>query len=355
MAASGVGVRELHSASIRVIARDVGSDLACWATLDPETLVVSMMTSGDTTIPAQYEPLLAQAEYSGDEPHTFADLARRGERSARLSDLPRPERDHSARLRSVWQPLGVPYELRVIFQAGGACWGAAGMVRSGSDFSDRETDFLTSVAPAIAAATRLAVRSEARVPAADSRAAIVVVGAGGDLRAITPAAREWQDRFDELAPGRFLTMIRIVVSGAASAASGSFRARVRDPDGGWAVLDASPLIGGDEELTAVAIEPATADQLLGLLLTAYGLTARERDICREVMGGHPTAEIADRLLITANTVQDHLKSMFAKVGVRSRGELVARLRPDPRPEGAGRVVTDAGPPTGLRQARRAAR
>ncbi len=49
-----------------------------------------------------------------------------------------------------------------MFLADGSCWGGAGLVRAGSDFSDRETDFLAAVAPAIADATRLAVRSEAR-------------------------------------------------------------------------------------------------------------------------------------------------------------------------------------------------
>ena len=68
---------------------------------------------------------------------------------------------------------------------------------------------------------------------------------------------------------------------------------------------------------------------------AYGLTSRERDICREVIAGHSTADIAGSLFISANTAQDHLKSVFSKVGVRSRGELVARLRPDgPRSYGA---------------------
>lgn len=77
------------------------------------------------------------------------------------------------------------------------------------------------------------------------------------------------------------------------------------------------------------IEPATGDHMLGLLLTAYGLTAREREVCHEVIAGYSTAEIAEHLVITTNTVQDHLKSMFAKVGVRSRGEMTARLRPEP--------------------------
>ena len=50
-------------------------------------------------------------------------------------------------------------------------------------------------------------------------------------------------------------------------------------------------------------------------------------MCREVIAGRSTADIAASLFISVNTVQDHLKSIFAKVDVRSRGELVARLRP----------------------------
>ncbi|MDX2970401.1 helix-turn-helix domain-containing protein [Kribbella solani] len=78
----------------------------------------------------------------------------------------------------------------------------------------------------------------------------------------------------------------------------------------------------------MTIEPASGRHLVGILLAAYGLTAREREICLEVMTGHSTAAIADRLSISPHTVQDHLKAAFTKVGVRSRGELVATLRPD---------------------------
>ncbi|HEX4992882.1 MAG TPA: helix-turn-helix transcriptional regulator [Rubrobacteraceae bacterium] len=45
------------------------------------------------------------------------------------------------------------------------------------------------------------------------------------------------------------------------------------------------------------------------------LTKREGEITRLVMGG----------LSTPNTVRDHFKAIFDKVGVRSRRELVAQI------------------------------
>jgi DNA-binding CsgD family transcriptional regulator len=291
-------------------------------------LAISMMTSGEAQIPTEYEPFLAESEYSADEPHRFATLVLRKESMARLSDLPDRDRNRSLRFNNVWRPLGLDQELRVLFLAERMCWGGAGMVRSGHDFTDRETDFLAAVAPAIASATRLAVRSEAQRLMQGAQPAIVVVGPRGELRAITAAAQDWQERFDQIAPGRFMVIMQLMAGGARTASSGGFRARLRDARGQWAVLKASPLIGGDDDQIAVTVEPATGDQLLGLLLAAYGLTARGREVCGEVINGHSTSDIAGRLFISSNTVQDHLKSIFGKVGVRSRGELVARLRPN---------------------------
>lgn len=326
LAASGLGVAELHAAAIGLVGRYVGAELTCWAMLDPTTHAIATMVSGDARIPGEYEPLLAESEYSGTEPHTFAALATRADPVARLSDLPGREAARSMRLTEVWRPLGLSHELRVAFRVDGTCWGAGGMVRAGRDFSAREVEFLTAVAPAVAAATRVAVRAApAGTATAADGPAIVVAGPRGTPRGMTPAAQVWRERLDEVAPGRFTAMLCAVVAGART--TGTFRARLRDARGGWLVLHASRLVGDDAAETAVTIEQATGGHLLDLLLAAYDLTARERDVCAEVMAGRSTSEIAARLDITRNTVQDHLKAVFAKVGVHSRGELVARLRP----------------------------
>jgi hypothetical protein len=84
--------------------------------------------------------------------------------------------------------------------------------------------------------------------------AVVIVGPRGELRATTSAAQDWQERLEQIAPGRFMVMMEIMASGARATASGGFRARLRDARGQWAILEASPLIGGDEDQVAVTIE-----------------------------------------------------------------------------------------------------
>ena len=62
-----------------------------------------------------------------------------------------------------------------------------------------------------------------------------------------------------------------------------------------------------------------------MIAEAYRLTRRERELTGLVLRGRSTEQIAELLGLSRYTVQDHLKSIFGKVGVRSRRELVAQL------------------------------
>lgn len=56
------------------------------------------------------------------------------------------------------------------------------------------------------------------------------------------------------------------------------------------------------------------------------LTARERDVCVLVAGGSTNRETAEALVLSTRTVEAHLRSVYRKLGVRSRSELAATWR-----------------------------
>jgi DNA-binding NarL/FixJ family response regulator len=79
------------------------------------------------------------------------------------------------------------------------------------------------------------------------------------------------------------------------------------------------------KLIIVIVQEAAPAEAAPLIMAAYGLTDRERTISALVCQGLSIRQIAGQLHPTADTVQDHLKSVFDRTGVHSRGQLVATI------------------------------
>jgi DNA-binding CsgD family transcriptional regulator len=140
----------------------------------------------------------------------------------------------------------------------------------------------------------------------------------------TDSAAAWLADLPDADAGRLPAAVLTVAGRALRDGSGAF-ARVLSRSGRWVVLHGSPLREGGERRVAVIVEAADPARIYPLLMEAYRLTPRERDVTRQVLQGASTAQIAAGLHLSAHTVQQHLKNIFDKTGVRSRRDLVGKV------------------------------
>jgi len=99
-------------------------------------------------------------------------------------------------------------------------------------------------------------------------------------------------------------------------------------DGGRWRLEIVALSGlGVAGFSLVVLTPLrlpTADEIRRRL-AEHQISRREADVLASVLTGQKACEIAEQLGITEYTVKDHLKHAYAKLGIGSRGQLLARL------------------------------
>jgi DNA-binding CsgD family transcriptional regulator len=182
--------------------------------------------------------------------------------------------------------------------------------------------------------------------------------------AATSTAWDWIDRLGLLKPNAaeplpgFIYSIatRVALSRARGAEPPpSAQARLQAADGRWTVVRVAPLIGAAGGYV-ITLEAARSDDLAPLLMQAWSLTAREREVARLVIDGLSSEDIAQALFISVHTVRDHVKAIFGKTGVGRRHDLVAALagnaHPAPPAEGAVQQVcrwsANHDPPEGPR-------
>ena len=59
--------------------------------------------------------------------------------------------------------------------------------------------------------------------------------------------------------------------------------------------------------------------------TTWRLTRREQEVAAMAAAGASSREIADRLVLSVRTVDNHLQNIYSKLGVTRRDELVRLL------------------------------
>ena len=108
---------------------------------------------------------------------------------------------------------------------------------------------------------------------------------------------------------------------AESAAGAGQRDGAGQPGDAGQLRDAGQPDGGR---IAVTVEPVALAGRIELYGRACGLTGRERELLHRLARGADTRLLAREMRLSPHTVQDHLKSVFAKTGCGSRGVLLAR-------------------------------
>ena len=159
--------------------------------------------------------------------------------------------------------------------------------------------------------------------------AVLVVTPAGSVVRVSDAARRMLARHGLTADARVTGPLRETID-AVWARAGRFPGDPVEPvrthlPGG--IVARAVVVRADRGVrhAVITLSRSRAHGAVATLAATHGLTARETDVVAHVLTGAPTKRIAADLRLSAYTVQDHLKAVFAKIGVGSRAQLVALI------------------------------
>ncbi|HET8626290.1 MAG TPA: LuxR C-terminal-related transcriptional regulator [Thermomicrobiales bacterium] len=332
---AGLDARTLRVEALRRLRQVVPLDSAWFATADPATLLFTSTVVEE--IPEHATPAFLANEFFEDDVNKWVHLARARRPVESLYGATRGAPAGSPRYREILAPLGFADELRAVLLTGKSCWGMMCLHRAAGSpaFTAAEAAFLDQLAPHLAEGLRAALLlgNAGAAPGADGPG-LVVLADDLSIVATTPAAERWLAELADWprraeppqAIGAVAARLWELERAGEARPELPPRVRMRTRGGQWLVLHASRLAGpGAAGHTAVIIEQARPAEVAPLVLQAYALTDREAQVAQMVLRGLATEEIGAGLYISSLTVQQHLKAVFDKTGVRSRRELVAHV------------------------------
>jgi DNA-binding CsgD family transcriptional regulator len=335
---SGLDCDSLRYEAVALLKSVIGFDRWCWPLADPDTLIPLSGLAEHDYGPAV--PRVLELEYSGEDFAAMDVLARRASAVGSLSGEMGGDLARSPRWDEVLRPLGIGDEAAIACRDAFGCWGWIKAYRESAEqpFAHQDLDLLARVGPGLGAALRRSLARDSRSScAAPSSPGVILLDRRLRPLSWTAGARAWIEALPAARIYAALGMLPAMVypvatlarsehgaNGSRQGANGS-RVLERAVDGRWVMIEAATLEGRGDGAIAVTLRDATAGEAFDRLCRIYALTQRERQVIAAVITGLDTRSITERLFISRHTVQDHLKSVFAKVGVHSRREPVVRF------------------------------
>jgi len=309
----------------------VAFDAYAWLLTDPETSVGCAPLADVPCLPEL--PLLIRLKY-----------LTRVNRWTALGDGPvallREATDGDLSRSLLWRELLSRHDVgdlaSSVFKDRFGCWGFLDLWRS-SPFDQDEAAFLAEIAEPVTTALRRCQANTfvARSSLDQRRAGPVVLLLSPDLEVLAQTS-ETQEYLRILVPPS---------TGAAPIPASAYNvaaqllaveegvdsnpplARVHLADGLWVTLRAARIgeaRGSGGQDIAVTIEASSPAERVALFARAFGFSPRETELVGHLMTGSDTRELGQRMFLSEHTVQDHLKSIFAKTSAHSRRTLLSR-------------------------------
>ena len=307
--ASAVEARNLRLDVLAEIRRVVAFDAYAWLLTDPETWVGSSPLADVPCLPEL--PTLIRLKY-------LTEVNRWTRLDLPVALLREATGDDPAR-SLLWRDLLVRYGIgdvaSSVYTDRYGCGGFLDLWRA-------------ATAEANSFVARAARRQTARGPV------VLLLSCDLEVRAQTPQTQEYlrmlvpPDADQSPVPASAYNVAAQLLANEAGVDMNPPSARVHLSDGVWLTLRAARI--GDATAApqlrdiAVSIEECSPAERAGLFARAFGLSAREAELLGHLATGSDTKDLSTRMSLSPHTVQDHLKSIFAKTSVNSRGTLLSR-------------------------------
>lgn len=315
------------------IAPAVSYDAYAFSTTDPDTGLLTHVVA--ESVPEAIVAAFSAHFYPNHAAALALDMLLAGQHVFSMAE-------RSPEIASFLRSSGVRSETHVDLAVGDELWGTWCLLRRDPAGARRGRALLERVAPHVArglqaaALVDAALEQRAPAPFASAPAVVVLDPRGRPVVRTGAAAAYLEDLADvgftdpEGIPVSVLNAaarVRAEQRGAGALAPAEVVLRAQGRSRRWftiRALLAEPGPAGDVN-TVVVIQPSTPRERAAILARLYELSQREREVTSAVARGESTKRIAARLGVSPHTVKEHLDRACAKVGVRGRRALIAKL------------------------------